>query len=292
MIVGLQQVVRAVLPRAAKARVQSVLERLQRYSLCQALREQGLWELQERLSEIVPDLRHQYTSQELDSDYLLLKVRGQHAFQVSLANEAIKGLHSSNGSPTLIDVGDSAGTHIQYLQTLHKDRNLRCISVNLDEGAVQKIRMKGLEAVCARAEDMATQGLDADILVSFEMLEHLPNPIQFLKTLSEKSSCQGLVITVPYLEQSRVGFHHLRHGLRQRNTPEMTHIFELCPADWTLLFMHAGWKVLQERVYRQYPKYGLYRVMKPVWKALDFEGFWGAILVRDHTWSDLYVESS
>lgn len=285
----LQRVLKATLPTVERKRLLAIVERLQIKSLRAAIREQGLWELQERLSEIVPDVRHQYTAHELDSDYLILKVRGQHAFQASLANEAIRGLRNVNGSLTLIDVGDSAGTHIQYLRALNKDRNLRCISMNLDEEAVQKIRKKGLEAVCARAEDIAARSLDADLFVSFEMLEHLPNPSHFLRTLSYKTTCRALVFTVPYVAQSRVGFHHIRHGLQQVNTPEMTHIFELSPADWRLLFMHAGWSVQQERLYLQYPRYGLWRVMKPVWRTLDFEGFWGGVLQREHSWSDLYV---
>lgn len=286
----LERVLRTILPSGGRKWLLAALQQQQVNSLHAAMRGQGLLPLYERLLEIVPDIRHQYTEEELDSDYLALKVRGQHAFQVLLANDAIRALHNDKESLTLVDVGDSAGTHVQYLQALNKDINLRCVSVNLDEKAVQKIRKKGLEAVCARAEELAAQGVDADIILSFEMLEHLPNPIDFLKRLSENSNCKAFALTVPYLTRSRVGLHQLRHGIRRRSTPEMTHIFELCPSDWSLLFMHAGWRVLKERLYLQYPRYGLYRIMKPVWKGLDFEGFWGAILVRDHTWSDLYVE--
>ena len=288
MIGGLQQVVRAVLPRAAKTRVQSALERLQRYSLCLALREQGLWELQERLAQIVPDLKRQYTAFEVNSAYLVLKVRGMHAFQVALTNEAIASLSAPSEPLNVVDIGDSAGTHIQYLLALHKDRELRCTSINLDVAAVRRIRDKGLQAEQLRAEEIGSRGIHAGLFISFEMLEHLENPVQFLKSLSDRTACRALVITVPYVERSRVGLHHIRHGLRQSRTPENTHIFELSPADWRLLFMHAGWKVQQERLYLQYPKHGLLRLTKPLWRNLDFEGFWGAVLQRDTTWSGHY----
>src|SRR5437870_3616576 len=142
------------------------------------------------------------------------------------------------------------------------------------------------------AEDVARQGLSADIFVSFEMLEHLPSPIHFLQSLSEKTTCKAFVVTVPYVAQSRVGLHHIRQNRPDRCTPENTHIFELCPADWRLLFLHAGWSVKKEMLYLQYPRFHALRVMRTLWKRLDFEGFWGAILQRDHTWSAHYGEGA
>lgn len=289
MIVTLQRSLKGVLPPAVKIRLRSVLERLQEYSLSSAVREQGMSELVERLAQIVPDLRHQYTSLDIDSSYLSLKVRGMHAFQIDLANFAITSLCSSSDQLSVVDIGDSAGTHTQYLQTLHKDKRLHCLSINLDAAAVKRIRNKSLQAEQLRAEDIGSRGLKADIFISFEMLEHLDNPVQFLKDLSSQTTCRAMVITVPYLEKSRVGLYHIRDGVRQPISSERTHIFELCPTDWRLLFMHAGWKIYEERLYLQYPKQSIFRLMKPLWKALDFEGFWGAVLLRDPTWSNLYV---
>lgn len=292
MIAGLQQVFRVVLPGTVKAHLKTALERLQLNSLRQAVREQGLWELEEQLTQIVPDLKHQYSAFEVDSDYLSLKIRGMHAFQMTLANAAIASLSSLRDPLAIVDVGDSAGSHIQYLKALHKERELQCTSVNIDPAAIKRIREKGLQAELVGAEEVGPRGIKADIFLSFEMLEHLESPIQFLRSLSTHASCGALVITVPYVEQSRVGLHHIRHRLRQFRSPETTHIFEFCPSDWRLLCMHAGWKVQKEQLYFQYPKHGLYRTMKPLWKALDFEGFWGAVLLRDHTWSDLYVSET
>lgn len=276
------------MPIAAKKQLRSGLEYLQSVSLRIALKEQGLWNLYDQLGRIVPDLKKQYTSFDVDSEYLLLNVRGMHAFQIALVNEAIRSIAGSDEPAVLVDIGDSAGTHIRYLQELHKNRELRCLSVNVDKEAVRRIREKGLEAVLARAEDLPSLGVTAGIFISFEMLEHLPNPIQFLKNLSYNTSCQTLVVTVPYVLQSRIGLHQIRKNMRKPHNPENTHIFELCPDDWRLLFRHAGWAIRSEKVYLQYPRYGTFRLMKVVWRRLDFEGFWGAILTREHTWSDLY----
>jgi len=59
-------------------------------------------------------------------------------------------------------------------------------------------RRKGLQAVHARVEDLAAHGFNADIFISFEMLEHLPTPIQFLKNSTRfpdvRPVCRGIDI--------------------------------------------------------------------------------------------------
>ena len=261
-----------------------LVERLGMASVSAAVREYGLEESMDHLSQIVPDIEHQYSRFSLDSPSMLLRVRALHAFQVALANEAIGMVDSQKASIRVVDIGDSAGTHIQYLLGLHKDRQLDCMSVNIDEEALQKIREKGLNAVQASAEDLGALGIDADVFMCFEVLEHLTNPIQFLKDLSGNTHCRALVLTVPYVSQSRVGLHQIRASQAGSSHPESTHIFELSPEDWELLFKHAGWSVGKDRLFLRYPTKGPLRLMRYYWKR-DLEGFWGAILRRDSTWS-------
>ncbi|MDD5434875.1 MAG: hypothetical protein PH343_05540, partial [Nitrospira sp.] len=93
-----------------------------------------------------------------------------------------------------------------------------------------------------------------------------------------------------YLAQSRVGLHHVRQLLKTEVSAETTHIFELSPADWKLIFMHAGWSVYYDKIYFQYPSHGLLRLTKSLWKKMDFEGFYGAVLIRDTSFSKLYKD--
>lgn len=292
--VGLKILLKALFPRTIWIRLRRpfniLTEQLKISSIRAAVRRQGLEELLRHLVQIVPDITHQYTRFLVNTDYLRLKVRAVHAFQVALANEAIIRFLSPEKRPiTAVDIGDSAGTHIQYLQELHKDIQLRCLSVNLDEEAVKKIREKNLKALHARAEDLGRLGIDADIFLCFETLEHLTSPVQFLKSLSDNTNCKALVITVPYVAQSRVGLHHIRASRQEPCNPESTHIFELSPTDWQLLFKYAGWSVVQNRLYLQYPTRGILRLTRRYWRQGDFEGFWGTILQRDSTWSNLCV---
>ena len=265
-------------------------------SIEKAVHEQGFSQLVYKLGEIVPDITHQYSTFKVDTLYLTKKVRGEHAFQISLVQEAINIFKKSAKDDLIIaDIGDSAGTHIQYIKSLFGDRNIRTISVNLDPKAVKRIREKGFEAICARAEEIGEKyNITADIFLCFETLEHLMNPAEFLYKLS-KTNCDLLVITVPYLKSSRIGLHQIRN-LNKQNlsrkkimSAENTHIFELSPEDLQLLFKFAGWSVVFERIYLQYPKKHWLRITKWYWRMFDFEGFYGVILKRDSTWSKLYT---
>jgi len=258
-------------------------------SILAAIREQNLLPVYRQLTEIVPDITHQYTFPVVDSEYLKTHVRGLHSFQIALVNEALKFVDSPRERTiTIVDIGDSAGTHLQYIKGLHKDRNIRSVSINVDSEAVRRIMEKGLEAVCARAEDIASLSVKADMFLSFEMLEHLMNPCGFLHSLSE-ISCDVFIVTVPYLPRSRVGLYHIRSNQKSHVTPEDVHVFELSPEDWRLIFRHSGWAVETDKIYLLYPRRSPFCFwLKRYWQRLSFEGYYGAILRPDKTWSGLY----
>jgi len=289
MIVSLQSWLRTIFPARFRASLRGLTERVQIQSILQAIKEQGLSELYTQLTEIVPNIQYQYSGFELDTDYLRVNVRALHAFQIFLFEQALVLLRFDLTKKfTVVDIGDSAGTHVQYLRKLHP--NLHSLSVNSDKQAIDRIMQKGLEALQVRAEDLQKCKISPDIFISFEMIEHLSNPILFLRSLSGISGSRALIITVPYVAQSRVGLDYIRTKRQTMASPESVHVFELCPADWKLLFLFSGWKVLYERVYFQYPRLSPLYLMKPYWRAIDFEGFYGAILIPDNTWSILYHE--
>lgn len=256
-------------------------------SLKSSAREQRLNGLILKLKQLVPDISDQYSTFKLDNAYLETKARNMHAFQVSLVNKVIGEFQK----PIIVDIGDSAGTHLQYIIGLHsQNNNIKCLSVNLDSKAVEKIVKKGLKAINARAESLQDYDVNADVFLSFEILEHLTNPCQFLHQLSTRTEVKYLIFTVPYLRHSRVGLNHIRKGFPENRYAENTHIFELNPEDWKLIIRHSGWDIVDEQIYLQYPQRGLLRITKPFWSKFDFEGFYGLILKRDNTWSSRYLD--
>lgn len=275
---------RSLLPQSLRSSLASGKEKLLTRSLKAAAAEQGLLELASQLRCLAgKDLAGQYSTMSIDSEYLLTKVSCQQAFQIRLASPALR-----DGPGTIADIGDSSGAHTRYLQAFNPDCKADFLSVNLDPQAIAKIRVKGLKALQARAEELGAHGVDADVFLLFETLEHLPDPFGFLHNLSSKTRCRRLVLTVPYVRRSRLGLHHIREGLREPRTAERVHLLELCPEDLRLLFAHTGWKVQQETIYRQYPRYSPLRATRSLWARWDFEGFYGAVLSRDDTWSSLY----
>jgi len=264
-----------------------IVEFLFRNSLEQAAKEQGLVELKERLKKIVPDIAYQYSLFKIDTADLENKVRNLHAFQIALVIETV----AEFDKPTIIDIGDSSGTHSQYILGLYgAEKKIKCISVNLDHNAIEKIKAKGLEAIHERAERLPEHNIRADICLCFEILEHLSDPCQFLHDLSLNADVKYVVFTVPYLKRSRVALHHIREARKEAACAENTHIFELSPEDWKLLSRHAGWKILKERIYLQYPKKSMFYFTKPLWRKFDYEGFYGLVLVKDDYFSSRYKD--
>jgi len=276
--------------------IKNLFWQIQMRSIQLAAKEQDLTSLARQLSRIVPDISDQYTRHIADSPFRRIKGRTQHAFQIRMVLNALDFMDISvSNQPFLIcDIGDSSGNHITYLkQILIRDkrftqRTVDFLGVNLDPVAVEKIRSKGFKAVLCRAEDLSNKISRADIVLSFEMLEHLYDPISFLNAISENNICDCFVMTVPYLKQSRVGLRHIRRQELRVVSPENTHIFELSPDDWKLIFMHSGWRVADECIYRQYPIKSIFALTKPLWKHFDFEGFYGVVLKRDRKWADCY----
>ena len=261
-------------------------------SLKSAVKEQKLNYLIPKLEEISPDYLDHYNHVKIEGEYWNYKVRALHAFQVEMTKKAI-GIVKENlkkDNLTIVDIGDSSGTHTDYVKKLFSDIKLKLLSVNLDPKAVEKIKKKGLDAILSRAENLDKYNINPDLFVSFQTVEHLNSPITFLKSISKNTNCEFFLMTLPYLLESRVGLEHIRNNEDENVHAENIHIFELKPADWKLLFKHSGWEVFYEKIFFQYPKKNPLRFLKKSWMKYDFEGFYGVILKKNSNWSDKYLD--
>lgn len=270
-----------------------VAQAISHRSLAIAISENGYNDLIKKLREIVPDVSKQYSGKPGEyNDYWELKLRGLHAFQCLLMLKALEGLPAGRRI-TVVDIGDSAGTHMIYLKALTKGRfDIDTLSVNLDPRAIEKIKARGLDAMLCRAEDLDLGEEKADLFVTFEMLEHLHNPAIFFRRMAKKSKGDRMAISVPYVKASRIGLHNLRKKSDKPIFAEDEHIFELSPDDWSLLMLHAGWKVVDSKVYYQYPRKLpiVSWILARHWRRVDYEGFWGAMIEKDTISSDLYKD--
>ena len=81
--------------------------------------------------------------------------------------------------------------------------------------------------------------------------------------------------------------------MKKQVSAEEAHIFELNPEDWSLLFIHAGWKPIYSKIHYNYPKGHLASFfLKYFWRVLDSEGHWNVLLKRDMELSDYYQDWS
>ena len=271
-------------------KLKSITKKVREFLLIKSLeksnKQRGENNLKERLSVIVPDLKDQYTTFTIDKNdrYLVEKVRCQHTFQMTILMKAIQLLLNKQKKIVIVDIGDSSGTHILYLNEFLKEYGIeaKTLSVNMDQIAIDKIRKRGLDAILCRVEELHKHNIEADLFLSFQMIEHLFNPISFLNKISTNTQCDYFVITVPYVLKSRVGLEHIRNNIKDDVYAESIHIFELSTEDWNLIFQFSGWKILHNDRYTQYPKAGILNLIKYEWRRFDFDGFYGVILERDH----------
>lgn len=283
------------LARALGGDPRALYQKLSAASITAAVAEQGLSPIVTRLRQILPDISDQYTAG-FDAEeyrrYWEIKMRGLHAFQVQLMLDCIDTVGGND--LILADIGDSSGNHGLYLKAMASAGKIdRVVSVNLDPVAVEKVRSKGGDSVLCRAEELDLQGIRPDLFMTFEMVEHLTDPIRFLHRLADAGNADHLLMTVPYRRDSRFGGVDLRLGLDRmpaKMTAEEVHIYEFCPEDWLLLARFAGWVPVFTRLYRQYPRLSPLRLTKPLWRRLDFEGFWGVLLRRDLSVPRRYVD--
>jgi len=123
------------------AKIKGILKRVvfnaMRYSLYLACKEQSLLSLRRTLDQAVPDLSDQYTTFTINSKYVPDKVRSLYAFQISLVLDVLS-LLNNNTVKYIVDIGDSSGTHLQYLHSMFGDSHVRSLSVNLDPVAVKE----------------------------------------------------------------------------------------------------------------------------------------------------------
>ncbi len=264
----------------------AIYQELSARSIRAAVEEQKLAPTFDRLRDIIPDLRDQYTIGFDPTEYQRyweVKMRGLHAWQVACALRAVGHIGAQN--MILADIGDSSGNHARYIKELAgKDRVSRVISVNLDPVAVSKIRDKGGDAVLSRAEEMDLDGVPPHLFLSFETIEHLTDPLRFLHRLATHGRTNHVLITVPYRKNSRFGGAHMRaseDSMPPSLTAEEVHMYEFSPEDWALLVRFAGWKIIFQDTYRQYPRRSPLRILAPLWRHLDFEGFIAFFVEKD-----------
>lgn len=133
---------------------------------------------------------------------------------------------------TFADVGDSNGI---FLRALGKAG----VAVNITPAPLRQIAARGVCGVQSDAMHLAFRDSACDYILSFETLEHLPDPFAALNELYRVCR-KGVFISVPNVNSTTV---YPRYD--DQGPEELHHIFELSRAHWDALFSHTGFKVAE-----------------------------------------------
>ncbi len=259
-------------------------------SLSLAVKTGSYQNLYQRLCDILPELNVELSEFDYNKS-VKNQERICHVCQCEIFLKFID-LLTDQEKINVVDIGDNSGKQITYFKNLVTGKDINGLSVNLDPHVVKAMKQKGFEAILCRAEDLDLEDRKIDTFCTFSMIEHLHDPVGFLYKLATKGNSEYLIIGTPYYRNSRVGLWDVKHRKNKIRKAETTHIFELSPTDWALLFQHSGWQVIHENITYYYPfrKTPIGCLFAAIWRFLDTEGYYCVLLKRNTEIMDTYLD--
>lgn len=96
---------------------------------------------------------------------------------------------------TVLDIGCGDGAILNYFK---EKAGIKGIGVDIDEKSVERVKSLGLEAIKLDINDLeALNNLpEVDYITGFEIIEHMPNPEQFIYILKNKAR-EGFIFSTP-----------------------------------------------------------------------------------------------
>ncbi len=139
----------------------------------------------------------------------------------------------------LLEVGAGFGTFCEEI--LKKGRFRRVIAVEPTPDLAESCRTRGLETIESPIEEVVLKDGEASVIVSFEVIEHLFSPIDFIKSCYRILAPGGLlVLTCPNIK----GF-DIRILKEYSNTIDNEHLNYFHPGSLTLLLNNCGLEVVE-----------------------------------------------
>jgi len=169
-------------------------------------------------------------------------------------NERITKILRYVKGPAVLDVGCAGGSanpdSPYWLHKYLRDRFPKVIGIDINEQAVQKLNNLGFNCLVGNAEDFQMSE-QFDSIVAGELIEHLSNPGNFLKTARKHLKPDGLlVITTPYPFSAMNILDAFLKYPKTCSNPEHTMWF--CPATLLQLVSRYGYTVLHWELIEDY----------------------------------------
>lgn len=139
----------------------------------------------------------------------------------------------------LVEVGAGHGTFCE--EARDSNRFQRVLAVEPVPSNAETIRKRGVDVIDKPIERVALEALGADVVVSFELIEHLFDPYGFVKACVAALSPRGLfVVSCPNLK----GFEVAALGVHSR-TVDLEHLNYFHPASLAHLLKRCGLEIIE-----------------------------------------------
>ncbi len=177
------------------------------------------------------DERYHYGDVDLGQVGLQLVTRSFTIDRIRFIREVLPdGIHGP-----VVDLGDTNGIFLRSL-------GQRGIGVNISDQAARSLRGRGMESVKADIESLPFRDGSIEVVLLFETLEHLPNPIRALQEIGRV--CSGsLILSIPFV--TRTTIHGA--GYDPRRPVAQHHIFEFSVPDFRQILTHTPFETREDR---------------------------------------------
>ena len=136
----------------------------------------------------------------------------------------------------VVDLGDTNGIFLRFLKQ-------GGIGVNISDPAVRSLHGRGMDAVKADIEFLPFKDRSIEVVLLFETLEHLPNPIRALGEIGRVCS-RSLILSIPYVSLTTI--HDARYDPARPATQE--HIFEFSVPDLKQILTHTPFEIRRDGI--------------------------------------------
>ena len=144
---------------------------------------------------------------------------------------------------TALEVGAASDIFLRRIPAEHR------IGVNVLQACIDQLEAKGVDGRLSNGHGIPANDGEADLTICFETLEHVPDPIGFLRELARVTSDNGrILLSIPNVPKTVVRGYH--HGVETPvDQPESEyHIFEFDRNDFRKVVTHAGLEIQDEQV--------------------------------------------
>jgi len=136
------------------------------------------------------------------------------------------------GRPVVLDIGCGRGAFLAMASL----EGIDAFGTDIAVEPVQVLRSKGFRVHCGSHDTIPEDWPDPDVVTAFEVLEHVPDPLGFLRSIHEKFPQARLLLSTPSPERWS-----LKVGLREDWDYPPNHLTRWSEASLEVVLRRAGY---------------------------------------------------